>query len=72
VAAMCIIDKNKHLESIIQIPTLGKYEGKVKIKTSKRGKTVRRTATGISDILIETQRKSAMENKGSLKTLIKK
>jgi hypothetical protein len=71
VAAMCIIDKNKHLESIIQIPTLGKYEGKVKIKTSKRGKTVR-TATGISDILIETQRKSAMENKGSLKTLIKK
>jgi hypothetical protein len=27
---VCRIDKNKDLDSIIQIPTLGKYEGKVK------------------------------------------
>jgi hypothetical protein len=53
-AAMCIIDKNKDSESIIQVPTLGNYAEKVKIKTSKRRKT-KRTTTGISDIETETQ-----------------
>jgi translation initiation factor 1 (eIF-1/SUI1) len=62
-AGMCIIDKNKNLESIIQVPTLGKYAEKIKIKTSKRRKTVR-IISGISEIETETQqRKSIMEKK---------
>jgi hypothetical protein len=50
VAAMCVTDKNKHLEPITHVPTLEKYEGKVKINTSKTRKTIRRTTTRISDI----------------------
>jgi hypothetical protein len=71
-AAMCIVDKNKDLESIIQVPILGNYVEKVKIKTSKRKKTIR-IISGTSEIEIESQqRKSAIENKGFLETSIKK
>jgi hypothetical protein len=49
-AAMSRIDKNKDLESIIQVSALGKYGGKRKIKTDKKRKTIRRTTTGICDI----------------------
>jgi hypothetical protein len=61
-ATMCIIDKDKDLESIIQVTPLGKNGGKGKIKTSKRRKIIRRATSGINDIKTETQqRKSAME-----------
>jgi hypothetical protein len=46
--------QNKDLESIIQVPTLGNYAEKVKIKTSKTRKTIRRITSGISETETET------------------